>query len=259
MRNIVAVLVGKALDRVCERLGYALTLLKNPITVFHTQSNISIICRMVEAAKTYCSCMEDIKERLGLIKSITKGHSPLGSDGYDGEVVCLLLRRLLEQIAFSSLVAHREIYEQLHNDARTIWRAKRLLERLEKVHPEFFPSPVKRGESDVIGVQHHFELVDDGFLTKDEFVFLYDKASDGMHTWNPFKDAERVINFERSIAEWVQRIETLLEFHIVHFMDIKDVWLIQMDHPEDHKVHAFIAPAVAELAPPPNISVKFNF
>jgi hypothetical protein len=213
---------------------------------------------MSEAASIYCSGMEDVKQRLQMIKSITQGHSPLGSEGHDGEVVCLLLRRVLEQIAFSSLVAHRATYEEIHDDVSTVWRAKRLIERLENVHPEFFPSPVRRGISPHAGIHHHFEPVEDGYLSRDEFEFLYDTASNGIHTWNPFKDAERIINFERSIAEWVSRIETLLDHHLVRFVGTQDLWLVQMDSPEDHKVHAFIAPMVAELPKPINITVHFD-
>jgi hypothetical protein len=214
---------------------------------------------MESIASIYCSCMEDAKARLMLIKSITLGHSPLGSDGLDAEVVCLLMRRVLEQIAFSSLVAHRETYDKFHNDVKTVWRAKRLLKQLEKAHSGFFPSPVRRGVSETVGVQHHFEPLEDGFLTKEEFIFLYDIASNGIHTWNPFKDAERILNFERSIAEWVLRIEMLLANHVVRFVGTNDLWLIQMDHPEDHKVHAFIAPMVAELPSVPIVTVTFNF
>lgn len=214
---------------------------------------------MDNAAVTYCKCMEDVKARLNLIRAITEGQLPLGAEGLDGEVVCLLLRKVLEQIAFSSLVAHRETYEDVHNDVGSIWRAKRLLERLGKLHPEFYPAPVRRGVSQHFGVQHQFEPVTDGFLTKDEFVFLYDTASDGIHTWNPFKDAERVINFQRPIAEWVVRIEALLDHHLVHFVGTQDLWLIQMDNPEDHKVHAFTTNAVGEPPKPPTISVTFGF
>lgn len=213
---------------------------------------------MSDAAIAYCNCMEDVKARLKLINSIVAGHSPLGSEGLDGEVVCLLLRKVLEQIAFSSLVAHQATYESVHHDLGSIWRAKRLLERMEKLHPEFYPSPVRRGESQHLGVQHHFDPLKDGFLTKDEFVFLYDTASNGIHTWNPFKDAERVLDFKRPISEWVLRIGALLDHHLVHFVGTKDLWLIQMDGPEDHKVHAFVAPMVAELPTPPSVTVKFR-
>ena len=213
---------------------------------------------MSDAATAYCNCMEDVKARLKLIRSIVEGHSPFGAKGLDGEVVCLLLRKVLEQIAFSSLVAHRKTYEAAQSDLCSIWLAKRLLLRLEKLHPEYYPSPVRPGKSQHVGVHHHFDPVEDGYLTKEEFVFLYDTASGRMHTWNPFKDAERVLNFQRSIAEWVARIAALLDYHLVHFIGTKDLWLIQMDSPEGHKVHAFIAPMVAELPKPPIVTVTFQ-
>ncbi|WP_158635908.1 hypothetical protein [Sphingosinicella ginsenosidimutans] len=221
------------------------------VTTIEAQQGIVYHGRMTEAAVAYCNCMEDVKARLRLIKEITEGRSPLGSEGLDGEVVCLLLRKVLEQIAFSSLIAHRETYEAVHNDLGSIWRAKRLLERMDKLHPEFYPSPIKRGVSRHLGVHHHFDPVEDGFLTKDEFVFLYDTASSGIHTWNPFKDAERVLDFQRPIAEWIVRIAALLDHHLVHFAGTKDLWLIQMDSPEDHRVHAFVAPMVTEFPPVP--------
>lgn len=197
----------------------------------------------VSAASRYCDCMEDIKTRLGLIKNIVAGHSPLGSEGLDGEVVCLQLRRILEQIAFGSLLAHRDTYETAHNDLERVWRAKGLLERLGKIHSEFYPIPVAETRHRPMGVRN-FEPLKEGFLTVEEFTFLYDTASGGIHTWNPFKQAERILNFEKSIAEWVQRIERLLALHLVRFANTQDVWLVQMDHPEDHKVHAFTAPAI---------------
>lgn len=209
------------------------------------------------AAVRYCNCMEDIKVRLGLIKEIIGGHSPLRSEGLDGEVVCLLLRRVLEQIAFSSLLAHQELYETAYDDLAKVWRARALVERLAKHHPDFYPKPVRfprRKRGDVMNL----EVVRQGYLTQDDFIFLLDKANDGVHTWNPFKNDAPVINFERSIAEWVQRIERLLNVHWIMFAGTRDIWLIQMDHPEDHKVHAFMAPAVD--APPEDLKgVPRNF
>ena len=214
---------------------------------------------MTDAAIAYCNCMEDVKARLVLIKQITEGHSPLGSEGLDGEVVCLLLRRVLEQIAFSSLVAHRETYETVYKDLGTVWRAKALIERMEKLHPDFYPSPVRPGVSQYLGVHHHFDPLNDGYLTKEDFVFLYNTASDGIHTWNPFKAAERILKFERPISEWVNRIMALLDYHLVHLVGTQDLWLIQMNSPEDNKVHAFTTNAVAELPKPPTVEVTFDF
>jgi hypothetical protein len=207
----------------------------------HSQSPINI----------YLSAMEDVKTRLQIIRKIIAGYSPLGSDGLDGEVVCLLLRKVLEQIAFASLAAHRDAYSAVHQDADYTWRAKRLLERLAEVHPDFWPVPVSPSKQQVEG-HHHLENVED-YLTQDEFVFLYDTVSGGLHTWNPYKSGPRVLNFERSVAEWVQRAERLLAMHWIKLLGSDQSWLIQMDHPEDHKVHGFTAKAVNPEDAPPHI------
>jgi hypothetical protein len=209
---------------------------------------------MSDPSKAYCSCMEDVKARLKLVRSITQGHSPLGNEGLDGEVVCLLIRRILEQIAFGSLLAHRETYEAVHKDVERVWNAKRLIERLEKAHPDFYPKPVRVSPWRPLGVLN-LDEVKRGYLTKEDFVFLYDTASDGVHTWNPFKSVERVLNFRISVSQWVQRIERLLDMHWVQFAGSPDVWLVQMDHPDDNRVHVFTAPAVAPEDAPAGVAI----
>lgn len=200
----------------------------------------------------YLTAMEDIKARLLIVMQITEGRSPLGDEGLDGEIVCLLLRRVLEQIAFASLAAHKDAYSAVHSDADHTWRAKRLLERLGEIHPKFWPMAVRPSSKPQAEGHHHFEQVSD-YLTQDEFIFLYNVASGGLHTWNPYKRDPRVLNFERSIAEWVQRIIALLDMHWIQLLGSDESWLIQMDGPEDHKVHAFKAQPVNPEEAPPHI------
>ena len=205
----------------------------------------------------YLAAMEDIKARILIIKQITEGRSPLGDEGLDGEIVCLMLRKVLEQIAFASLAAHKHAYSSVHSDADHTWRAKRLLERLGQVHPGFWPKAVRPSPEQQAPGHHHFDIVDD-FLTQDEFVFLYDTASGGLHTWNPYKSGPRVLDFKRSIAEWLDRIGALLGLHWIQLLGSDESWLIQMDHPEDHKVHAFKAEPVNPDDAPPHIRDAHN-
>ncbi|MGB8600147.1 MAG: hypothetical protein WCD07_07865 [Burkholderiales bacterium] len=187
--------------------------------------------------------MEDIKQRLLSINKIVNGYSPLGSEGQDGEVVCLLLRKVLEQLAFASLIAHKSTYSAVYSDFARTWRAKRLLDRLAVVHPDYYPKPVAFPSVDTSSVKNMLE-VKEGFLTQNEFVFLYDNCSEVLHTWNPFRVGPRVVSFDRPILEWVQRIQRLLDVHWVHLSGESDLWLIQMHQPEDGKVHAYLATAV---------------
>jgi hypothetical protein len=203
----------------------------------------------IDPLQIYLATMEDIKARLLIVKQITEGRSPLEDEGHDGEIVCLMLRKILEQIAFASLVAHKDAYSAVHNDADQTWRAKRLLERLAEIHPSFWPKAVRPSSKPQAEGHHHFDEAED-YLTQDEFVFLYDMASGGLHTWNPYKSGPRVLNFERSVADWVGRIIALLDTHWIQLLGTEESWLVQMDNPEDHKVHAFRAqPVNPEDAP----------
>ncbi len=58
--------------------------------------------------------------------------------------------------------------------------------------------------------------------------------------------------------ERVSRIEALPDHHPVPFVGMHDLWPGQIDGPEDHKADAFVAPMVAELPQPINVTVHFN-
>ena len=52
---------------------------------------------------------------------------------------------------------------------------------------------------------------------------------------------KRHINFGRSVSEWVDRIQRLLDLHMMTLAGSEDIWMIQMVHPDDGTVHAFPA------------------
>ena len=188
----------------------------------------------------YCNCMEEVKRRLGLVLSVTDGHFSTSHEDFDGELVCLQLRKTLELIAFGSLAANKEKYAQTYSDFATHWNAKRLFAKLEKIHPQFYPQPVEFTPPDEHGGMHLLP-VEDAFLTRDEFVTLYDKCSEVLHTWNPFRADPHVVNFGYSIRHWVERIQRLLAVHWMRLVDSEDIWLVYMQYPEDGKVHALTA------------------
>jgi hypothetical protein len=189
---------------------------------------------------SYCNCMEDIKSRLLKVNRILIGHSPMKNEGLDGEVVCLLIRKSLEQIAFSSLIANKDAYALVHADFAKAWRVKKLLERLETIHPSFYPKPVAFSTIDTGRVKHLLDVTD-GFLTCEDFVFLYDSCSEVLHTWNPYRPGPRVVDTQRPLAEWVNRMQRLLDLHYIRLAGQEGVWVVQMNHPTTGKVHAWQA------------------
>ncbi len=191
----------------------------------------------------YCNCMEEVKSRVSVILGVAEGRVTIGREDFDAELVCVQLRKILELIAFASLTANKERYAEAHADFQSHWNAKRLLLNLERLHPHFYPKPVQFDRQDEKGIKH-FADVTEGYLTRDEFVTLYQKCSEVLHARNPFRSDPRVINFDRSIKEWVDRIQKLLAVHYMRLAGSEKLWVVVMQHPEDGKVHALTSEPV---------------
>lgn len=191
----------------------------------------------------YCNCMEEVKLRIAIVLAVVEKGLTVGREDFDGEFVCIQLRKTLELIAFASLTANKERYAEVHADFESHWNAKRLLINLEKIHPHFYPRPIQLDGQNEKGVKH-FANVADGYLTREEFVILYQKCSEALHARNPFRTDSKVINFGRSIREWVGRIQKLLAVHYMQLAGSENLWVVLMQHPDDGKVHALTSEPV---------------
>lgn len=198
-----------------------------------------------EDKQAYCSCMEQVKRRLALIRKITAGEIKTGDSDTDAEFACFQLRRALELIAFSTLAANRDRYSQIRSDVENEWRSKRILERLRKINPNFYPVPVI--PTRISPNTWHFDLLADGFLAEAEFVLLYDKCSEAVHEWNPFRTDARLIDFGLSLVEWATRIENLLAFHQIRLIDQSDVLLVRLSDPNNGKSYVLTGTPYLEL------------
>lgn len=186
----------------------------------------------------YAEYMTELRERIRRIDKIISGHSPMKNEAWDTEVVCLLLRKSLEHMAFASLIAQRDAYTSAYSDFATHWSAKRLLTKLEQVHPDFYPRPVAFPTVYPGAVQHLLD-VQEGFLTKEDFVTLYDVCSNVVHTRNPFHPGPWVIETHRPLSEWINRLKRLLDVHYIRLAGAPGVWVVQMVQPVDGKVHVY--------------------
>ncbi len=188
----------------------------------------------------YCDCLEAVKARLAVVRAIANRSVTTGNEGFDGEVACLQLRKALEWIAFATLAANRARYSEAHEGLTTEWKAKRILERLERMNPAFFPVPLVVQGRQPDGTWN-FAPLGEGFLTRDQFILLYDRCSDAIHSWNPFRPGPRVIDLTHSFVAWVDRIERLLGFHYIRLVDQTEMLLVYFNHPTLKKVAAFSA------------------
>lgn len=192
-------------------------------------------------AALYCSALDEIRARLTVVRRVCRQDVTLGAEQFDYEIVAVNLRKILEHVAFGTLTANQSAYEAAHNDVQRVWRAKQLLERLEKIHKDFFPHPLA---APLIRYEHgrrhlHFDDLASGFLTRAEFVELYDACSQVIHSKNPFSGATG-INFIRHPLEWADRINQLLAFHRFRLAGFPQLWMGELEGP-DGKAHVSIA------------------
>jgi hypothetical protein len=191
---------------------------------------------MNEETRLYINCMEEVRDRVNLVKSVGAHSITTGHQVFDMELVFLQLRKILELIAFASLTANKEKYSAANAQFATHWKAKLMLQELEKINPDFYPMPVGQPQLQANGVKH-CPAVTGGFLTKDDFEFLYDKTGDILHVRNPFSAKDPTLKIRYSTKEWVSRIQVLLALHIVHLVGGKK-WIVEIPNAGAIRVYA---------------------
>ena len=120
-------------------------------------------------------------------------------------------------MAFSSLVANKEKYSETNAKFSEHWNASRILDTMRKLNPGFYPVPLEAPIWN--GHAHHFEPINEGFLTEDDFATLYQASSEVLHTRNPYRESDPTIQVKYTVAEWISRIQALLSWHQVVLLD----------------------------------------
>ena len=184
-----------------------------------------MITEKLHPAMVYCRQMNDVRDRLLAIPK-----SLLDKPGYRGlkelmeiEPALLSLRKVLEQIAYASLMANEQVVRQKIQentakgkriDVSQMTHAKNILKEIETLNPGFFPVPALltgRNGNNIFIVSQESKP---NTLSREDFVTLYDLCSHFLHVPNPFS-LNVAVNFQRSLPEWLQRIRNLLEIHQV--------------------------------------------
>jgi len=191
-------------------------------------------------AKMYCGLMEDLKSRVALVRSFTSGVVRFGSEQFAYECVSVQLRKVLELIAFGSLCANKAKYSEAYSGFAKHWKAKALLEAIDRLHASFYPKPMDPRIARPDGTRH-LDPITEGFLTQAEFVVLYDKCSEVIHTRNPFSASEPTIDFVHSVDQWLDKIMRLLQLHLIVLAGRSEVWLGSMHEPSDGRGDAYVA------------------
>lgn len=154
------------------------------------------------------------------------------------EILGIQLRKSLELVALAALSANRPHYEKAYQGIENAWNAKEILKQIAKLHPHYYPTPIHLGGLDPEG-HKRFEKLTSGFLTKDQFISIYDKLGGVLHAWNPHKRAPRRVGSDIDFPKWFKLLEGLLSLHYFHLPDDDSIYVCELRGAEG-KVHVHI-------------------
>lgn len=175
----------------------------------------------------YCDCMARIRDRINVVQTIMSGGIKIGLADQTAELIFVQFRKTLEGIAFASLSANKEKYSEVHANFSKHWRAKDMLAVMDTVNPNFYPLPLPAPVETAPGHKYFGEPLTDGFVTRDDFVFLYKCSSETLHTRNPYREGDPTINIKYTVPEWVARFQRLLSWHCATLLN-GDRWIVNI-------------------------------
>ena len=184
---------------------------------------------MATEIEIYADYMTGVRMRVGVIKStMATDRMP---EFAKAELVFLQFRKALELIAFASLAANKDAYAKASPRFAEEWRAKTILEKIAKINPSFWPMALDAPQ-DTAPKHKYFTRPNGGFLTQEEFVTLYEVASEVIHTRNPFTGKDPTIDTKYAAEEWIARIQRLLAWHRVQLLS-GSLWIVSIPEKGD--------------------------
>jgi hypothetical protein len=194
----------------------------------------------IDAQNLYANILEEIKLRMGIVEHFVTGQSALPSP-FVKENCYLQIRMMCELIAMGCLVAHGDIRDSNTPKLQKEWSADRIMDALEKLHPHFYPRPVRQTRT-ATGV--HFESVKSP-LPKADFLALYGKCGAALHRGSVRKLLKGQFPVQNNYPEIVghtQNIADLLKVHLLMMHSGEELMVGILVNPADNgKVQVGIA------------------
>ena len=179
----------------------------------------------------YAECMEEIKKRTEVVWAFLDGRCNALYKQTDVESICLQVRKILELIALASLVANKEEYAKSRANFAKDWHAKRILQSIEDINPNFYPSPsiqvLDKANTKVLEVK----AIESGFLTRKDFEDIFDQCGGLLHAQNPFSAPKDIDNALKNIPSWLEKIKILLNHHHVQLaQEDLQLWVVMQSN-----------------------------
>ena len=205
--------------------------------------------RQTELQKLYLRNMQLIKWRLHAISDIREGKTKTTFKITNIEFCVLQIRKILELIALSALVSDADVYKEKLGQIEKMWNARLILQDIERIHPNFYPQAIYINPRDKSVVEPR----KDAYLTKEQFIKIYERCGRFLHEASPFRKMDEVYSdYEQvwnDVYLWGQLIINLFFTHVIQLYNEKDLFYIALGTKTDPP-HGNIFTQIERKAPP---------
>lgn len=204
---------------------------------------IKISDRQEKARAYYAAIMDEVRLRFDCVTSLMSGETKLTAS-FVRESAFLQYRMICELIALGCLTAHGDIPETQASKLHKEYAADKIMDQLEKLHPDFFPFPVIQRRTGPTSL--HMEDAPEGYLTKAELLELYGRCGGVLHRGSMKRLMSGKIPVQTNfpdIAKWATKIKLLLDTHTVLLLGGQIVFLCTMNTGPNGKPKVLIATA----------------
>lgn len=187
--------------------------------------------------KAYVAVMEEIKHRTNVVSALSDQRISVMYKVTHVESMVLQVRMITELVALASLSANKLIFEKNRVKFKKKWHPKEILNDVESLNPNFYPVPIAEVPLKHSIVEGEFVNLQDGFMTCDELIEVHGKCGNLLHAQNPYGKGMDYDNYKKMVPTWINRIMTLLNFHLIRLLNDTGFYRVHMQDAKDGRVH----------------------
>ena len=152
------------------------------------------------------------------------------------KAVAVQTRRILENVAFAALVSNKDAWDKSPEEMKAMWNPKEIFKDIEKVHPDFFPKPV-RVRTPNKGKVRPLTIKTEGVLTREKLLQIYRELNPLAHSRNPLDEPIDLKYYEKKLPVWLEEIVNTLATHQVTLLHHPDhFYIVKMKGDRDESV-----------------------
>ncbi len=184
--------------------------------------------------RQYCDLMEQTK------KDLNGAIDLMETTSVDVETrvkaVAAQTRRILENVAFAALVSNKDAWDKSPEEMKAMWNPKEIFKDIEKVHPDFFPKPV-RVRAPNKGKVQPLTIKTEGVLTREKLLQIYRELNPLAHSRNPMGVPIDYGYFMEKIPDWLEEtINTLATHQVMLFHHPDHFYIVKMEGDRERSV-----------------------